>query len=68
MQINIIERVFTFNGMTLDDINSNLSTDQIKQHYSGLYPELTNADTINKGLTAEGKHLYEFMTILGTKG
>jgi len=68
MQINQITRVFLFNGMELEDINPKLSENSILTHYSGIYPELTNATISNKGLVDNSKVVYEFNTTIGVKG
>lgn len=68
MMKKIISRTFLYNGVELDDINPALSENSILQHYSGIYPELTNATILNKGLVENQKILYEFRTAIGTKG
>ena len=68
MQVLEIPRTFKFNDMELEDINPNLSLEQVRAHYSGIYPELTNATIENKGLNAERSQCFEFKTLVGTKG
>jgi len=69
--INEVSRVFvlTKNGTTteLEDLNSNLTAEEIKDLYSTQHPELVNASIVNKGIEND-KIVYEFKTIAGTKG
>lgn len=72
MKIQLLERVFTFqdsqkNDIILEDINPDFSLEQVLNHYSQLYPELTTAKINDKGIV-EGKNKIEFQTIAGTKG
>ena len=62
-----LTRVFKHEGKTLDDPNSDFSVDEVMGFYSVRYPELTTA-TIH-GPEVEGdKAVYEFKTVVGTKG
>ena len=72
MVVTSIERKFVFlNGsketMTLEDVNPELTTSQVMEHYSLIYPELTNANLIDKGIV-DGFHVINFQSIAGTKG
>ena len=61
------ERVFNFNGIKLKDPDKDMSTDQVRDFYSGTHPELNNADM--KGpKTENGKQVYTFSIRTGTKG
>jgi PRTRC genetic system protein C len=68
MKTTIITRAFLYNGVELTDINPLLSENSVLQHYSAVYPELTNASIVNKGLVNNDKIMYEFKTNVGTKG
>jgi len=72
MVIATIKRKYIFengnNGsLELDDIDTNLSNEQVMEHYAQLYPELTNANIIDKGIVV-GYHEIHFKTLAGTKG
>jgi PRTRC genetic system protein C len=68
LKVETLSRVFIFNGIRLEDINSNLSESTILNHYSGIYPELTNATIENKGIQNNKEIVYEFKSTIGTKG
>lgn len=68
MLVENLERVFIFNGIKLEDINPNLSEQTILNHYSGIYPELTNATIESKGVQNNKEIVYEFKTSIGVKG
>lgn len=67
MQVINLKRVFKFGKIELEDINVNLSENSILNHYSGIYPELTNA-TIEKKGVQNNTIVYEFISKIGTKG
>ena len=71
ISIKSIPRVFILqtNNQTLEleDINPDLSVDDIKDLYCNSYPELINATILNKGYQNDVL-TYEFQTIAGTKG
>ena len=56
-----------FNQQELNDIPQ-LTPEQIKDHYSALYPELVNAQISNLGLDNNSVMLYEFKLKVGTNG
>ena len=63
-----IIREFEHNGTLLQDVSPTLSPEQVMQHYSNLYPELTNATLVNKGIQQNGNLKYEFQSVIGKKG
>ncbi|HDZ15399.1 hypothetical protein LCGC14_1708950 [marine sediment metagenome] len=72
MEITTIERKYIYqNGsndsIELDDLDSTMSHEQIMEHYSQLYAELTNANIMDKGIV-NGFHEIHFKTLAGTKG
>ena len=67
MEIITIKRTFKFNEMILDDPGDHLSPLQVMEHYALIYPELTNAKIVSKGIENDTDR-YEFSTNLGTKG
>lgn len=66
--ITAIQRKFTFNNIELDDLGEGFTPDETLEHYSGVYPELTNAKVINKGLDGKGNMNFLFDPLVGTKG
>lgn len=71
MTVTEIKRTFEFkNGketITLDDVNSNMSNEDVLNHYATVFPELTTAKVVDKGIV-DGVNKIEFKTIAGTKG
>jgi len=68
MEIATVQRKFKYKDQFLEDINPSLNTEQVQNHYSSLYPELTNATILNKGLNSDGELNFEFVVNPGTKG
>lgn len=68
MKVATIERTFQYNGLTLNDLGGEFTTEQVMNHYAGIYPELTNAKIHNKGVNSNNKLVYEFKVVVGTKG
>lgn len=65
--VDVMERVFRFNGMTLPDPGAHIPLEQVKMFFATNYPELTVA--VIEGPVAQGKKLvYEFRQAVGTKG
>lgn len=60
-------RVFRFNGRDLQDPDPKQTPEQVKDFYSGIYPELTNA-AIEGPETKGATSVYEFRKAVGTKG
>ncbi len=72
MEVTTITRKYVYqngnnNSIVLDDIDYNLSHEQVMEHYSQLYAELTNANIMDKGIV-NGYHEIHFKTLAGTKG
>ncbi|TLP81843.1 PRTRC system protein C [Maribacter sp. ACAM166] len=71
MEILGLKRKFKLKNVSgdflLDDIDPNWQPNQIKDHYASVYPELTNAKTVDNGIV-NGFHEIIFKTIAGTKG
>ncbi len=71
MEVAAITRIYVYqNGNTsieLDDIDHNLTHEQVMEHYAQLYAELTNAHIMDKGIV-NGHHEIHFKTVAGTKG
>jgi PRTRC genetic system protein C len=72
MEVTSITRKYIYqngnnNAIELDDIDDKLSNEQVMEHYSQLYAELTNANIMDKGIV-NGYHEIHFKTLAGTKG
>ena len=72
MEVATITRKFMYHTgnkdvLELDDFNEGLSNDQIMDHYSQIYAELTNANIRDMGIV-NGYHEIQFRTLAGTKG
>ena len=65
MKIEEIQRVFTYNGTTLADPTTDMSPEEVKNFYSGMYPDLLNASIESE---YKGSKLHcTFRKTLGTK-
>lgn len=72
MEVATIERKYIYqdgNNQTLelDDLDSDMTHEQVMEFYSQLYAELTNANIMDKGII-DGYHEIHFKTLAGTKG
>lgn len=67
LQITGLKREFKMGNRTLSDPNKSMSPDDVMQFYSGTYPELTTS-TCHGPRIVDGKAIYEFKTVVGTKG
>lgn len=72
MEVATITRKYVFqdgnhNSIELDDIDYNLTHQQVMEHYAQLYAELTNANIMDKGIVND-YHEIHFKTLAGTKG
>ena len=67
MKIEAIERVFTYNGVTLADPAAGMSPEAVRDFYSAMFPEITTA--LVEGPEARGgnKLCYKFARSVGTK-
>lgn len=67
MQVEQMEREFTYNGVRLPDPGSKLSVDQVREIYAAAYPEIVTASV--EGPEAVGhKLVYRFSRAIGSKG
>ena len=67
MQVEPMEREFTYNGVRLPDPGSGLSVDQVRDTYAAAYPEIATASL--EGPEAVGNKLvYRFSRAIGSKG
>lgn len=67
IEIRPLARVFQYNGMTLTDIDPNMTPEDVRDVYAAQYGELTTAEIIDHGIEND-KHRYEFRKQVGTKG
>jgi len=61
------ERIFSYAGLSLPDLDRKMTPDEIKAAYSTQYPELATA-AINGPEAVGDKLRYEFVRSVGTKG
>ncbi len=62
-----VRRVFLYNGRTLPDPDPGLTPEQVKQFYSAIHADLTNA-TVEGGTFSGDTQTFEFKRGVGTKG
>ena len=69
MALNVqgMKRVFKYGNRTLEDPGKNMSPEEVMQFYSGTYPELTTSN-VHGPKVEDDKAVYEFKTVVGTKG
>ena len=60
-------RIFVYNGLELEDPDSQASPQEVKYIYAGAYSELVNAE-ISGPETREDDTIYTFRKVVGTKG
>jgi PRTRC genetic system protein C len=61
-----IKRVYEYNNLKLDDIDG-MSPEEVKDFYSNIYPQLTQAETDGPELKNDTE-VYVFRKAVGTKG
>lgn len=62
-----LQRQFKYEDLILDDPNPNWDAIRVQDHYSGVYPQLTNAQVATNGMVGS-KIEFEFQVVVGTKG
>jgi PRTRC genetic system protein C len=62
-----IQRTFFYNGRALPDPDPTMTPEQVKQYYSAIHAELTNA-VVEGGSLAGNTQTFEFRRGIGTKG
>ena len=67
MKIEVLERVFVFNGMRLPDPGPNLTVEQVRDMYVATYPDLATA-ALEGPSPVNGAMQYTFTRSVGTKG
>ena len=67
LKIEVLQREFAYQGVSLPDINPTWTPEQIRDLYSATYPEITTAAI--EGPECKGDKLcYTFKRAVGTKG
>ena len=67
MKIEALKRTFSYNAIELADPGAALTPHQVKDFYTAVYPDLTNAEI--EGPVVNGStHAYTFRRAVGTKG
>lgn len=67
LSVQGLTRVFKHDKNTLDDPNPDFTIDEVMGFYSVRYPELTTASVSGPEVDGD-KAIYEFKTVVGTKG
>lgn len=67
LEASPVERVFNYNGIRLADPSTSMPPDKVREHYAGTYPELNTA-AVEGPVLKSGKHHYDFVRSVGTKG
>ena len=62
-----MKRVVKMGERTLSDPNKTMTPEEVMQFYSGTFPELTTS-TVHGPKMDGDKAVYEFKTVVGTKG
>jgi len=65
--VETLERIFKHGQLVLEDIDPSMTPEQIKEHYAGIYNELTQAIIEGPNFTADAEE-YVFRKAVGTKG
>lgn len=61
-----MSRIFVYDGREFPDPDPQASVEEVRQHMSTFFPELTNAETREE--TRGDDHVYTFTRRIGTKG
>ena len=67
MTVTPVQRIFSYAGLTLPDLDRQMLPEEIKAAYSVHYPELATA-AINGPEVVGDKLRYEFLVSIGSKG
>lgn len=66
MKVQVIERVFSYNGVNLADPGVGISPESVRDFYSAMYPEINTAN-IEGPEERAGKLHYTISRAVGTK-
>jgi PRTRC genetic system protein C len=67
MNVQTLQREFTYNGIKLPDPNPQMSIEQVRDTYAAAYPEVTTA-TIEGPEAVGNRIVYRFVRAIGAKG
>lgn len=67
MEVRQLVREFHYNGVTLPEVSSTMTLEEVRNAYTPLYPEIATA-AIEGPETAAGKLVYKFVRAIGAKG
>jgi len=67
IKVEVLERIFTYNGARLPDPNPGFTVEQVRDMYVNAYPELATAAIEGPEATSEGME-YKFVRAVGAKG
>lgn len=67
MEITPLPRKFRFKNFDHPDPDPTMTTEQVLNFYSAKYPDLTSS-TISGPIIHNDMRIYEFKSVLGTKG
>jgi len=62
-----LKTVYLYNGIRLTAPVEGMSAQEVKDFFSGVYPELTNASISDPAVNGDELH-YSFVKAVGTKG
>lgn len=66
-QIAVIQRTFLYSGRTLPDPDPSMSPEAVKNHYSAIHADLTNA-AVEGGEFEGDTQVFHFRRSVGSKG
>lgn len=66
MQIEVVQRVFNYNGTQLQDICPEGTPEDVLRSYANLFPEITNG-IIEGPDSIDGKMVYTITRAIGSK-
>ena len=67
IKVDVLERIFTYNGAVLPDSNPDFTVEQVRDMYVNTYPELATAAIEGPEATSRGLE-YKFIRAVGSKG
>ncbi len=67
LKVSTLKRIFIYNAMQLDDPDPDMKTEEVKEFWSDVYPELTQA-VIEGPEYKDDCIQYTFRKAVGTKG
>jgi len=67
MEVCQLVREFHYNGVTLPEVSSTMTVEEVRNSYTPLYPEIATA-AIEGPETVAGKLVYRFVRAIGAKG